>query len=463
MKFERIKSNKKLLIHIIIFLILGITIALAISFAAYKKTTTINISEGTVNYIIPDMKIMALKQFNSDANKYEDINAMPNGNDYAISSDSYCEVLGEKDENVKLYTNSNGEHVISNIQKNSRCYFYFVPTAKSLILANSTMGSGTPNFDNTSCTNGTNKDHNGNVTNCEEQTVGLYCWDVNTNTACTDTSVNKTYFYRGNVTDNYVEFLGFYWRIIRINENGSIRMIYSGDKFNVDTAGKETVLANGYNDSNTRLTYAAVDSTFHGTCDSQECMNFENTVTLNDHLYDWYDNYIGMPGFDDYLDKESGFCSDRSGYVYADGSDGYYIYNYGAYDRLLYTTNPTPKFSCLNSYLYTVSGSGIGNGLLFAPIGLITADEASFAGSAGSNTGNRSFYLYSGLETGTMSPCQYDDNDDGMAFCYLLEYGELADYSPGMNMSIRPVINLKGNIPLTGLGTIQEPYKVILE
>ena len=38
----------------------------------------------------------------------------------------------------------------------------------------------------------------------------------------------RTYYFAGNPADNWVQFGGFYWRIIRINEDGSIRMIYQG-------------------------------------------------------------------------------------------------------------------------------------------------------------------------------------------------------------------------------------------
>ena len=37
-----------------------------------------------------------------------------------------------------------------------------------------------------------------------------------------------TYYYRGNVKNNNVYFAGFYWQIIRINGDGSIRLLYNG-------------------------------------------------------------------------------------------------------------------------------------------------------------------------------------------------------------------------------------------
>jgi len=66
-----------------------------------------------------------------------------------------------------------------------------------------------------------------------------------------------SYYFRGNVTNNYVKFGGYYWRIIRMNGDGSIRMIYVGDASVIDAldeATKQSILANGYNDSTTNYT-----------------------------------------------------------------------------------------------------------------------------------------------------------------------------------------------------------------
>ena len=38
----------------------------------------------------------------------------------------------------------------------------------------------------------------------------------------------STYFFRGDVTNNNVYFGGFYWKVVRINGDGSIRLIYNG-------------------------------------------------------------------------------------------------------------------------------------------------------------------------------------------------------------------------------------------
>ncbi len=43
-----------------------------------------------------------------------------------------------------------------------------------------------------------------------------------------------SYYYRGTVENNWVKFAGYYWRILRINGDGSIRMIYAGDASVID-------------------------------------------------------------------------------------------------------------------------------------------------------------------------------------------------------------------------------------
>ena len=60
----------------------------------------------------------------------------------------------------------------------------------------------------------------------EDGTKGLYYTSTNTE----DNKV--TYYFRGAVENNYVSFAGFYWRIIRINEDGSVRLVYQGKTIN---------------------------------------------------------------------------------------------------------------------------------------------------------------------------------------------------------------------------------------
>ena len=64
-----------------------------------------------------------------------------------------------------------------------------------------------------------NSDGTVNVTKIEA-TDGYVC-------SASDT-YGTSYYYRGNVTNNYVKFADKYWRIIRINGDGTVRVIYDG-------------------------------------------------------------------------------------------------------------------------------------------------------------------------------------------------------------------------------------------
>ena len=114
-----------------------------------------------------------------------------------------------------------------------------------------------------------------------------------------------SYYYRGNVDNNYVKFAGFYWRILRMNGDGSIRMIYAGDADVIDALpNKEEVLANGYNDANTG--YAQIGTTDYNSRDNNNAyvgyMYGENiwkdiisettsSRSLNSYYYYYADSY----------------------------------------------------------------------------------------------------------------------------------------------------------------------------
>ena len=67
----------------------------------------------------------------------------------------------------------------------------------------------------------------------------------------------NSYYFRGVVENNWVKFGGYYWRILRVNGDNSIRMIYAGDASVIDALDETTkaqVLSNGYDDSSTLYT-----------------------------------------------------------------------------------------------------------------------------------------------------------------------------------------------------------------
>ena len=124
-----------------------------------------------------------------------------------------------------------------------------------------------------------------------------------------------------------------------------------------------------------------------------------------------------------------------------------------------YNSTQTPTFNCPNNNdLYTVKGATKGNKAMDKPIGLITADEVIYAGGFGGTT-NKSYYLYNDNVYWTMSP---GDFAGSYAFVFSVYANgtlgnDMLDYSYG----VRPVINLRADVEITGSGTGTDPYVVV--
>lgn len=87
--------------------------------------------------------------------------------------------------------------------------------------------------------------HNYQAVDALDSEIGLYT---------SEDDNGASYYYRGNVKNNYVSFAGYIWRIIRINGNGSIRMIYSGTSTS-DTGSKTSIGTSAFNSKNYDPTY----------------------------------------------------------------------------------------------------------------------------------------------------------------------------------------------------------------
>ena len=267
-----------------------------------------------------------------------------------------------------------------------------------------------------------------------------------------DTSKGRTYYFAGNPTDNWVSFGGFYWRIIRINEDGTIRMIYQGTSAN--TTG-----------TNTQIQTSAFNSSFRDNMyvgymyQSNQVHGLTSSSTIKGILDQWYQN--NLTSVSDKIDGNAGFCGDRqpstsSSSSNGSGGTGTTVTYYGAYNRLY--TKKAPTFECASdSDLYTTSGSENRNKALTYPIGLISLDEAWYAGGYTSN--NTSYYLYTGEYYWTMSPYWYDGGWARMFVVYSI--GNLSHGSVTGTWGVRPVINIKADLTITGSGTTSDPYQVV--
>ena len=260
----------------------------------------------------------------------------------------------------------------------------------------------------------------GNVSESQskEVTVGYRVGDVilvasPTQGKTTDWTGGTSYYYTGN-PNNWVQFAGFYWRIIRINGDGSIRMIYQGTAANETGIGTQIgrkAFNSSYNNnmyvgfkygsdsSDYATTHANINnSTILGADDS------DDTRTLNG----WY--RANLLEYANYIDGNAGFCGDRTPSTIENSSNGLggtgtTTTYYGAYIRLYNkgTSNSNPSLQCDSRDIYTTTDSSNGNKSLQYPIGLVTADEAALTGITWNNA-NTGSYLYTGQTYWTMSP-----------------------------------------------------------
>ena len=306
----------------------------------------------------------------------------------------------------------------------------------------------------------------------------------------TATTGMKSYYYRGAVDNNWVKFgkditgKDIYWRIIRINGDGSIRMIYTGttaptESTKVVMTRTGTQIGTGkFNSSYNGAEYVGYQYIIgqqhgYGKCNgtSASCTVNENTVynsTIKQAIDNWYKTTtLETDATTKSLVVDQIFCNDRSATTSESGTPGEIsgsmsistTYYYGAYVRLV--TNKSPQLKCpTESDKFTVNTSN-GNGALTYPVGLITADEVAMAGGVySSSNANRSYYLYTNEYYWSGTPSYFRSD-----YSYAIEFfvatgGHIDDSRVDPARGARPVVSLSSKAKLSGNGTYSNPYKV---
>ena len=276
-----------------------------------------------------------------------------------------------------------------------------------------------------------------------------------------------TYYYRGNVKNNIVKFAGYYWQIIRINGDGSIRLIYDGTEKNA-TGVKQSINNKTYqfNSLYNDPTYVGY---MYGNPDAttfDEVHTNTNDSTIKTAVDNWYKTNIADKGYSDKVATSVGFCGDRSlpANVWGTNDNGDGVNNtqqasiFGAYVR--YVKN-VAQFTCpeLSRDLYTTTDSSIGNKALTYPVGLITYDELVFAGMDQRHI-NKLSWAYSTQHYWTMSSAYFDVAGGAANEWRLSGAGYLTPWSwVTVRDGARPVINLKSDVKISGgIGTSNDPF-----
>ena len=293
--------------------------------------------------------------------------------------------------------------------------------------------------------------------------------------ASTEDDYGTSYYFRGAVKNNYVQFANKCWRIVRINGDGSVKLVLHND----NTSNASSPCASSNNSTTAafaRYSGSSYTSVFNSNYNDNAYIGFmygatgasdyasthanTNKSDILKNLETWYTN--NLTSYESKL-ADTIWCNDKStvsgGLGY--GTNGT---SYGAYNRLASTKQPTLK--CPNDNnggklsKFTVDDTTNGNGNLTYKIGLLTADEIAFAGSI-AYTCNRSTYLQE--NTGTtwwwsLSPGYFDGSG---AIVWIVRSGYLGSgYVDNGGVGLRPVISLISSTNVTGDGTSENPYVV---
>ena len=254
-----------------------------------------------------------------------------------------------------------------------------------------------------------------------------------------------SYYYRGNVVNNNVYFGGFYWKIIRINGDGSIRMIYNGKNNNENDYYGKFIDSSAYNDYGNSKWYSGYMYGTNINSDSAGVLNEVNSV-IKEKVDNWYEINFENTKYKNYI-NDTGFCNERS----VNGN------NFISIEKNI------PSFKCSNSAndLFTTQQSLIGNKALKYPVGLITYDELWSSGEKIGVVNNKG-YLYNKFSYYTMTPAIYYPGDNAVAiYSYIGDINSIGTVYPYSVFGVRPVINLKSDVKISGgIGTVNDPYVV---
>ena len=310
------------------------------------------------------------------------------------------------------------------------------------------------------------------------------------------------YYFAGNAQDNWIKFgkdssgNDLYWRIIRTNEDGSVRLLYVGTAMNT-TAGYINA-SQAYNGTFNDPMYVGYMYGSSGSLASNR--NNTTDAPIKTTIDTWYNGSLNAKTdaagnkYDKYVSRTAIYCNDRANEGYNTGST---IFYYAGYKRLAEAKRPSYKcgnnssgslytgtngadnadrFSASTSTTYT-NGVSAGNGKLQYPVAMMTADEIAFAGGVYGNNA-QAWYYYNSTNGSvaedkwwwTMSPYVWNGvgNNDSYMF-HVYGAPRSAGYLTGIHVNratsaVRPVVSLKSCTKwVSGDGSVNSPYEVTID
>ena len=292
--------------------------------------------------------------------------------------------------------------------------------------------------------------------------------------ASAEDDYGTSYYFRGAVTNNYVEFANKCWRIVRVGGDGSVKLILHNDN-PTGAANPCDAANNSASAAFARYSGTTYKSAFNTNYNDNAYVGFKfgtvgasgyasahantNNSTILTNLETWYTN--NLKTYESVIDN-SVWCNDKTNvtdtsydpWSITPNGLGYAknVTYYGATKRLVSTSRSAggtgPSLKC-NGELSKINSK----------VGLITADELAFAGYA-YNIGNTTTYLQENATNTywwSLSPYGFDVGSAGV-WGVNGSAGYFDNYNVRGTYGVRPLISLKSTTNVTGEGTSSAPY-----
>ena len=323
----------------------------------------------------------------------------------------------------------------------------------------------TPDFTTCSGNSGIKK-------NNSDETLATGLGDGTNGIYKSEDDLGNSYYFRGNITNNYVYFAKNWWQIIRINGDGTIRMIYTSNPNDSNANQYISESAFNYNFYDNAYVGYMYGTTRSSTYNATHANT--NSSIIKAVIDTWYQN--NLSSYSKYI-ADAIYCNDREvvqannvlGMALTGNGAGNNGSAYAGFNRTYVDHAPTLK--CKNKNDRFTTSSTLGNGALTNPIALITSDEVVIGGGAGLDAAtmtyiaNDNYYLYpknGDYSYCTMTPVAYFPGDDGVGVSVgIVRYDSyvLLD-GVGYSYAVRPVVSLKSDAISGGVGTVNNPFYV---
>ena len=295
--------------------------------------------------------------------------------------------------------------------------------------------------------------------------------------ASTDDDYGTSYYFRGAVKNNYVEFANKCWRIVRVSGDGSVKLILHNDNTAgvanpCDAANNSTsaafarysgttyksVFNPNYNDN----AYVGFKYGTAGASDYSTTHANTNKSTILKNLETWYTN--NLKTYESVI-ADTVWCNDKT--IVTDTT--YNPWNWSNVNGLGYGTNKT--FYGATQRLESSSGSAGGTGpslkcngelsKINSKVGLITSDELAYAGYAYAKNNTTTYLQENATDTywWSLSPDYFDGSGARVWFVGASIGGFSGGFVNGA-VGVRPSISLKSTTNVTGNGTSSSPFVV---